>query len=76
MSFKTNICVDMSFNIQRHIYTSVVFWCVCMDYFCDRVPCGSGQTSVILSLRGPVVGVCMHARAQTGLRTHVTFIPW
>ena len=49
---------------------SLIF--VCMDYFCDRVPCQAGQTSVILSLRGPVVGVCMHARVHTGLRTHVT----
>ena len=38
----------------------------------DYVPCGSGQTSTILSLRGPIVGVCMQERAHTGLQMHVT----
>jgi len=43
-----------------------------MDYFCNRVPCQSGQTNAISSLRGPVVGFCVRARAHTRLRTHVT----
>jgi len=44
-----------------------------LDYFCNRLTCRSGQTSAISSLRGHVVGVCMYARAHTGLRAHVTF---
>ena len=44
------------------------FLCV-LDYFCNRVTC----TSAISSLHGHVVGCCMHARAHTGLRAHVTF---
>ena len=44
-----------------------------LDYFCNRMTCRSGQTSAISSLRGHVVGFCMHARAHTGLRAHVTF---
>jgi len=28
MSYKKNLCVYMSFNIKRHIYTSVISWCV------------------------------------------------
>ena len=43
-----------------------------LDYFCNRVTCQSVQTSAISSLRGHVVGFCMHARAHTGLRAHVT----
>ena len=27
MSYKKNLCVYMSFNIKRHIYTSVISWC-------------------------------------------------
>jgi len=44
-----------------------------LDYFCNRVTCLLGQTSAISSLRCHVVGFCMHARAHTGLRAHVTF---
>ena len=28
MSYKKNLCVYKSFNIKRHIYTSVISWCV------------------------------------------------
>jgi len=41
--------------------------------FVAGVTCWSGQTSAILSLRGHTVDFCIHARAHTGLRAHVTF---
>jgi len=28
MSYKKNVCVYMSFKIKRHIYTSVISWCI------------------------------------------------
>jgi len=32
MSYTKKICVYMSFNIKRHIYTSVISWCFSHDY--------------------------------------------
>jgi len=32
MSYKFSICVYMSFNIKRHIHTSVISWCVYRSY--------------------------------------------
>ena len=64
-------CQACSQGHQAQISLRVRSWSlifVCMDY----VPCGSGQTSTILSLRGPIVGVCMQERAHTGLQMHVT----
>ena len=73
------MCADFDRPPNRVIKHKVL--CVCVlgpcflcafDYFCNRVTCRS-ETSAISSLRGHVVGFCMHARAHTGLRAHVTF---
>ena len=42
-------------------------------YFVAGATCWSGQTSPTPSLLSHVVGFCMHARAHTGLQSHVTF---
>ena len=76
------LCMRADFvrPVNRVIKNKVLCVCVlgpcflcALDYFCNRVTCQLVQTSAISSLRGHVVGFCMHARAHTGLRLHVTF---
>ena len=50
----------------------VLPFCVHWTIFVAGAACWLGQTSNTPSLRGPVVGVCMHACAHSGLRAHVT----
>ena len=57
-------------------------FCVCvvgpcflyaLVYFVGGATCWLGQRSTTPSLLCHVVGFCIHARAHTGLRSHVTF---
>jgi len=80
-AFRWHVCVcDFVCPVDRVIKHKV--FCVCvfgpyflyaLVYFVTRATCWSGQTSTTPSLLCHVVGVCMHARAHTGLRSHVIF---
>jgi len=80
-AFRWHLCgCDFDRPADRVIKQKVL--CVCffgpcflyaLVYFIAGATCWSGQTSTTPSLLGHVVGFCMHARAHTGLRSHVTF---
>jgi len=80
-AFRWHVCAcDFVRPADRAIKHKVL--CVCdfgpcflyaLVRFVAGATCWSGQTSTTPSLLGHVVGFCMHARAHTGLRLHVTF---
>jgi len=51
MSYKKNLCVYMSFNIKRHIYTSVISW-----YEIDKLNKEIGRLNVLAAESAGAVG--------------------
>jgi len=45
MSYKKKLCVYMSFKIKRHIYTSVISWCIELCVWHRSVNCAAGAIS-------------------------------
>jgi len=79
-AFRWHVCAcDFVRPADRVIKHKVLCVCVFIPFFLYALvyvageTCWSGQTSTTPSLLGHVVGFCMHARAHTGLRSHVTF---
>jgi len=70
------ICLVPDRVINHKVFCVCVFgpfFLYVLVYFVSGATCWSGQTSTTPSLLCHVVGFCMHARAHTGLRSHVTF---
>jgi len=60
-------------RVIKHKVFCVCIFGPCFLYALVYFVAGAGQTRTTSSLLCHVVGFCMHARAHTGLRSHVTF---